>query len=211
MSLYNGGSQQSGKLVVLNTKHLSPAKEPIDPHFVAMEKNAEGKWEEVGTYRNLKAKLVKVTPETKEYKKDGKVVDEKEMVKLLFASEDSDESYLLSLTYRMASRDFFNSLLGLETYDGLEISYYRNKKGFEKLSLKQGGEWVEGKFTYDELKEKIKYVEIRKKMESDPSELNDFLREELKTLNEKISQTPKTEPAHATNSSPAVNDDELDF
>jgi len=209
MSTYSGNNTQSNKLIVLNSRHLDESKNPIPPHFTKSEKGEDGLWSEIGQCTGFKARLVKVSPETKEYKsKDGKTVDTKEMVKLLFASEDSEESYLLSLTYRMASRDLFNSILNLETFDGLDVSAFRNKKGYEKFSLKQNGEYVPGKYTYEEFKAKIKMVEIRKKLESDPTDLNDMLKLELKGVNDKIAKANSGASPAATSKVEVEEDDE---
>lgn len=192
----NYGNNNTGKkLIVLNAIHMDKDKNKVVPHFTEMEK-LDDKWETVRGETPLKGfsgTLVRVTPETKEFKDAaGKVIDVKESVKLLF--DGGEENYLLSLTWRMASRNLFNNLLGLETFDNLNISYYRNPAGYETFSLRQNDEIVKtGLLTNDEVKEKIKKVMLKGKETSDTYDLNEFLKAKLIELNDELSAAPKAE------------------
>jgi hypothetical protein len=192
----NYGNNNTGKkLIVLNAIHMDKDKNKVVPHFTEMEK-VDDKWETVRAETPLKGfsgTLIRVTPETKEFKDPtGKVIDTKESVKLLF--DGGEENYLLSLTWRMASRNLFNSLLGMEKFDNLNISYYRNPSGYETFCLRQNDKIVKvGLLTNDEVKAKIKKVMLKGKETSDTYDLNEFLKGKLIELNEEISAAPAAE------------------
>lgn len=209
MRIYNNNNQNSGKLIVLNSVHQDREKNQLVPHFTESEKQPDGSWQVVRAETPLKGfggDLIRVTPEVKEFKKDGKVVDTKESVKLLFKS--GEESYLLSLTWRMASRNLFNNLLGLERFDNLKISYWRGTSGFENLSLYQNDVLVRnGLLTNDEMKEKIDKVMIKGKETSDTYRLNQYLKEELVKLNDEIAAQKPVAPS-APAAAPKVESDE---
>ncbi len=197
MSTYSGSNKSTGPLIVLNSKHMDEKKAPLVPHFTKSAKQEDGTWKVIGDCTGFTGKLVRVSPETKTIKDDkGKITAVKEMVKLLFQSDDSDESYLLSLTYRIASRDLFNSILNLEDLETpIDISYSRNKNGYEKFWLNQNGSAVWGKYPYEDLKAKIKMETKKGITTADNEELDAFFVEKLKEFNEKLAKVPASAPA----------------
>lgn len=213
MSTYSGNNTQSrGPLIVLNSKHMDEDKNDIAPHFVKSEKQPNGNWEVIGQCTGFTGRLIRVSPEVKEIKKDGKVVGTKEMVKLLVASDDSDETYLLSLTYRISTRDLFNTILNIEdTAAPIDVSYTRNKGGFEKFWLKQNGKNIHGKYPYEELAAKVKKLVVNKQNITDSGELNDFLRDELKAFNERLSKAPAPAPVKQEYKQVEQDEDEIPF
>ncbi len=56
------------------------------------------------------------------------------------------ETYCLDLTYRIASRQLFNAVIGLTNPNNVQISIYENKGGYEALSLWQDDKMAPWKF-----------------------------------------------------------------
>lgn len=221
MRHYTTNSTNNGKLIVLNTVHQIKNKETgevtqVKPYFSESEK-VDGKWSVLKTEKPLEsftADLTRVTLETHEIKKGDKVIDTKESVKLLFRSPDDSESYLLSLTWRMATRNLFNTLLGLQSFDNITISYWRNTAGYETFSVKQNGvPFKDGLLSFDEVKEKIKKVMFKGKEQTDTTELEAYLKDKLVELNEEIAAAPKSAPVEkpAASAEQAEEESELDF
>lgn len=213
MSTYSGSNKSTGPLIVLNSKHMDEKKNPLNPHFTKSAKQEDGTWKVIGECTGFTGRLTRVSPETKEIKgPDGKIIATKDMVKLLFQSDDSDESYLLSLTYRIASRDLFNSILNLTDLESpVDISYNRNKNGYEKFWLNQNGSAVWGKHPYEELKEKIKMVTVNKVKQADNTEIDTFFADELRAFNESLSKSPLPAKQEYKNVSDEDEDSKVPF
>jgi len=81
----------------------------------------------MGQYDRFSGNLKRIVPKVKEYKKEGKVIDAKDVVAIFL--EDGEDTYMLELTYKISTRNLFNRFLNLNTFENLEISYWRDDKG----------------------------------------------------------------------------------
>lgn len=190
MALSNGNNRQDGSVKFLTYRTTDKNKVEIEPCFETSEK-VDGVWTVTGTFTRFSGNLEKVTPLTKEFKKDGKVIDTKEIVE--FRVRDGDELYIISFTYRVATRMLFNATLNLESFEDIEISASRNKE-WDNLWLKQGGKNVRGRYVKEDLPA-VEEVTVGKKLIRSYDPVNTFFRDELEKLGEKIGKTPKREVA----------------
>lgn len=111
--------------------------------------------------------------------------------------EDAGEVYNVDLRFNLISRNIFNSLFNLDSFENLNFSLYENKteKGvFPAVSIKQNDSRVDWKYKLDELP-KIKKVKVGKKEAIDSSELDEFFLKHLEELVAKVDAAPKVESA----------------
>lgn len=105
-------------------------------------------------------------------------------VVLYLRDKESNETYSLDLTYRIATRSLFNSLLSLKSNEGLSISIYRSKKGYESFYLTQNAVKVGWKFENREDLPEAEVIKDRKGtvIKTDYGAVDDFFEAELKAL-----------------------------
>lgn len=218
------GHQQTGKLIVISALSNEKSKQlqyypegatfyldsdgQVVPHFFEVEK-INGVWgptDRMATNANemltaFTGDLVKISLEKKEFYSPGtkKLSAIKESVKMLFRS-DATESLLFSTSFKISSRNFLNNLITLDTFDDLKVKIFRNKAGFETLMLLQHNELVrDGLLSNEEAKAKIKINVVKGIETSDPTELNDFLKEKVLELAKKLEASRATyQESHAT-------------
>jgi hypothetical protein len=150
-------NQDNGKLLVLRIQNKTTdlktgVETPLSPHQFEISEKIDGKW----TVRpelesRVSGNLSKIQIEEKEY--EGNPY---KAFKFYLNDSETNETYLLDLRSTMVSRNLFNSLLALETFDGLQISLYnktskKDGKDYTNVSLWQGENMVKGKFSLDEL------------------------------------------------------------
>lgn len=180
MALANGKFKNDGPLIFLSTqsKTVVEGKEvEIEPRFLVSRVGADGKIAKTDeTYTEISGDLTKIDFKEREF--NGKA--SKHAVLYI---KDGKETYHLDLTYRISTRSLFNALLALENADGIKISVYRSKKGYESFALRQGDELVKWKH---ELATLPKADELRDKkgvlVKTDYTEVDTFFENELKEL-----------------------------
>lgn len=204
--------QNTNAKIYLNAKHVQD-KKPIDPHFERKAKNPEtGKYETIERPTWVSGTLTRVFPKDSVFIQDGK---EKKVKMVDVEIKDGDDTYVLSLNYRRATRDLFNKLITLESFDNIKISYTRNKKSFDTMYLDQNGQSVrDGFLTYDEMKAKTtKYLDGNDEEQTNYNELNKFLQGKLEELNVEITgvATAASSPEKEGAKAEVEEDDSLPF
>jgi hypothetical protein len=202
MALGNDNNDR-GDLIVLDLKTRDENLQNIDPVFV-IRKKIDSKWENTGTCKKFTGRLKRVFTKVQEYKKDGKLISSKPKADLYF--EDGNETYLLSLGYKISTRGLFNRLLNLTSFSNLEVNCWRDDKGYDVVTLRQNGQSVKGKFSRDEIPapEEFKRKGI---VERDYEKVDLFFKEKLDELNEKV-KTTKAEKVEKVEK--YIEDDYLD-
>lgn len=194
-------NEDRGDLIILEFKTSDADKKPIKPEFSIRRKNPEtGKYEPQGSVYEFTGNLKTVVTKVKEYKKDGKIIDSKEVVDLYF--QDGEETYLVPFSYRIASRSFFNRLLNLTSGENLKVLCFRDDRGYEVVVLYQNGTIVKGKYSRDELPKPQEFVR-KGKTERIYDEVDAFMKAKLDELGSKI------KPGHSQKevSAPSKEDD----
>lgn len=212
-------NKEQGNLIILDFKTTDADRKPIKPGFSIRKKNAEtGQYEVLGNESEFYGRLKTIVTKVKEYKNsDGKVIDSKEVIDLYFADDELNETYLVPLSYRIATRGFFNRLLALETFDNLKVLTFRDDKGYEALVLYQNGVVVKGKYTKENLPKPEEFTR-RGKTERIYDQVDAFFKEKLNDLAErvkpniyaKVSEPAPVKVAAAT-SNVNRDEDEIDF
>lgn len=190
----NSGSNNDSKLIVLTPKAQDKDKNLVKPYFQVAEK-VDDKWvvSDDKTIDRVSGKLKRVVAKEKVFSKNGQVIDTKDVVELYVDDVETNETYLISFNYKISTRRLFVRLLALNSFDNIQISYWRDKEGYDVLTLRQNDELVKAKYTKEEMPES-KEVTVNKVKMRDNSELDAFLKEELLKLNDKIQSGPKPEP-----------------
>ena len=193
MSLGNTNNNNN-KLSILKIKTRDAEKHDIPPYFSVSEKNAEGKWTEVSQVKDLAADLVRVEVGEREF--EGEPYNE---IKLTFEDKNLQESYLLDLRMNLLSRNIFNSLFSLSSFENIELGLYqkRGEKTYPAVSVKQSGQRVDWKYKLDE-QPKMNKVLVGKKTVVDSTELDEFYVEKLKELAARVKGGTKSEPTVGT-------------
>lgn len=105
--------------------------------------------------------------------------------------KDKNEVYFVAIPYTYLGRNIMNSLLGLKSFSGLELSVYKGKPktegkpGFSSSALRQNSELVFGKYEYKDLP-KITKVKVNGEEIGDTAEINAFFGKEIESLSEII-------------------------
>jgi hypothetical protein len=224
MALGKTNNQDNGKLLVLRIQNKTTdpktgVETPLSPYQFEISEKIDGRW----TVRpelesRVSGHLSKIQIEDKEY--EGNPY---KAFKFYLNDPDSNETYLLDLRSTMVSRNLFNSLLALESFDNLQVSLYnktskKDNKDYTNVSLWQGENMVKGKYSLDELPkpEEIKNKQGKLLMRK-YDELDEFFAKHLTELNKKISGKPspkneakKTEPKTSQDAG-ELTDDRVPF
>lgn len=179
MALSNGNAF-NGDLIFLNMRSQDKDGNKIAPHFQIAKASpgAPGERSKIlptgETATKVSGNLLRPRFTTREYKG----VDNKHVILYL---KDGDETYSIDCTYRISTRALFNAILSLTDPDGVEISVYESKKGYEALSLWQNRQLVPWKFDgrKGEIPEAIT-VMFKGKEQHDYTPIDDFFEAELK-------------------------------
>lgn len=183
--------QNDNELIILKLKTADAEKKPVPVHFEVTKKVGD-KWSAVAETKEVSGTITKV--ETYEREWEGVVTP---LVKVYLEDAEAKESYLLDLRYNMLSRNLFNTLLSLESFDGVKIGVYERKKGdktYPAVSVRQNDQLVNWKYKIEELPA-IEKVQVGKKEITNFDNLNDFFIEELKALGERVKGGQKSVPA----------------
>lgn len=219
MSLGKKSNLPEGELMYLRIKTKDQDdKEVIPAVFTVSKKNQESnKWETVPKTESavsgdlFRIDLGKGVYQEKEYK----------TVKIYLRDNKENEIYVLDLRYNLLSRNLFNSLVNLTSFNGISISLYKTKgkkpenkdKEFSAISIWQDDAIVKGKFRSEEMP-KAEEVKNSKGvvLQRDFSALDDFLEKELAELKVKLekAKTPTTIETHETVSIEDATDEDGD-
>lgn len=209
-----GSNNNDSKLIILTPKSQDKDKNKVKPYFEVKTRVGD-KWETSEDKPDrFSGRLKRVVAKEEEFKRGGVVIDTKDVVELFVDDEETNETYLVKFNYRIATRRLFVRLLGLETFDNIQVSYWRDKEDYDVLTLRQNDEVVKAKYTKEEMP-LSKEVTVNKVKMRDNSELDAFLKEELLKLNDKISASSKAAPQKAVRTkvvdSGEVKEDDIPF
>lgn len=221
MALSNGKATGGGPLLFLSPRSKDKNKQDVPPHFEVGRVNAEGKIENDPTLNvtSVSGDLFKMEFKQREY--EGTITEEVVFYLRDKSTGESGESYRLPIRFGISGRALFNSFASLAEgtdFSGLQIDYYRNKKGYETFALKQHGEKVSWKYELDALPQplEIKHPTTGKVLQRDYSAVNEFLKKELVKIADKVnkgtSPSAKTqEPTAPSPTSQGKPDEDVPF
>ena len=188
----NQNSQSTRKLLILKLRSKDEAGKALVPNmFQVLEKNAaDGKWVARPELQpRVSGNLVRVELDEGEYQgtKYG-------VVKLYLEDAAADELYLLDMRYNHLSRNLFNSLANLTSFNDLSISNYSTKskkdgKEYANISLWQGKNMVKGKTEFTALPQPmvIKHPKTDAVISRDFTDVDAFFKPQLEELSIKVS------------------------
>lgn len=169
-----------------------------EPYF-AFKQKVDGEYKVVQKDKGFSGNLEKV--ET--YEREWKGVKSTN-VKITLV--DGEEKYVWDTPFSILSRSVFNTLLGLESYEGLKFTIYltkpnpaKNGARYPQVSLWQNEQLVKWKYGMDELPA-VKKVRVKGQDMSDTEDVDNFF---IKELNNKFSGKA-TAPAKKTEAAPAA-------
>lgn len=187
MAFGRNNSEQNSNLVFLTPKGKVGGKE-IDPVFYARKK-IDGKYEDIKPESAFSGTLVKI-----EHKVATPPAPAQPFDLIVYTVDDEENRYICEFTFKNATRSLFNRTLSLESFEGLEISYFRNDAGFENLGLTQNKQRLKAKYEKGEYPEVtvITNPKTGKEVSKDYEEVNTFFKEKMIELGEKLKGvTPK--------------------
>lgn len=199
MALGKQYKDDGSKLYVLKPVNKDEKKNKVEPHFEVSEKN-NGKWEVTRKETRVSGDLFKVELRESEY--EG--IKYKSVV-LGFRDTSSSvkETYLVDLRFNIASRNLFNMLASLKSFDNLSLSYYQADNGYDRFSLRQGEKLVNWKYEIKDLPKPIEAT-FKGQVMRDYSPVDELFEKELTALAQLLgrpaakSATPASEPVEAT-------------
>lgn len=122
-------------------------------------------------------------------------------VKALFNDPVEKESYLVDFRYTNLSRNIFNSLLALTTFENLGLSLYKktskkDNKEYANAALRQNDVMVKGKFALDAIpKPEVITSKAGVVLQRIFTEVDDFFFAELQALAKRVNSQGKSVPA----------------
>ncbi len=133
----------------------------------------------------------------KENVHDGKTIRSINLTIQGNGADDKDDVYFVSVGETFLGRNLYNSLLGLKSYEDIEIGLYQSRpkagqtKTFASVSLRQYNEPVRG--PYDQKKDMpaVKKVRVNGKDQSDTEELDNWFREKMKAWCKQVNAAAK--------------------
>lgn len=173
------------------------------PLFEIQEKDAEAKYQTIGTATRVEGRLISVYPRENEYQ--GKKIRSTGVV---MYDADAREAYIVSIPYTYLGRNILNSLLGLKDYTApIEIGVYKGKPtekgkalgkdGFSSSAIRQNGELIYGKHEYKTLPT-IPKVQVGDTQIANPAAIDAFYLAEVKVLQGLVKAAqPKAAPVSA--------------
>ena len=211
---FGTGNRSFGPKAVLHSFKIR-TKDLPSPIFEVKRKGADGKYALIPTGKSdaeghpifvtatrVSGNIVSATPKQNTY-------DGKDIHSVNLTLQDGDDVYFVSVDETFIGRNLYNALLGLKTFDDIEIGLYQSKpkpgqtKTFASVSLRQHGEPVRG--SYDQKKDMplVKKVRVNGKDQSDTEELDNWFREKMKAFCKVVNaaapkqvSTPSASEAH---------------
>ena len=188
MAMGNGNKQDDNVVYFLSERS---GKKFDSPHFVVKTKDDTGAIVESTTVKEYSGNLLSVKFGKKYNEKTPKGLElanqygNRDVVRVTLKDEELKEVYSCEFGFSMMTRSFFNSLLNLNTFNNLKVGIYRDKNGYDKLSLRQDDEMVKWKFQMTEIPE-IETMLFKGKELKDYDKVDTFF---LSKLQEKFGQT----------------------
>lgn len=201
MALGKQNQNSDGKLYILRPTTKDAQKNKVDPHFSVLEK-IDGAWKETRKEGNVSGDLFKV-----EIKEVNLPKGKFKTITLGLRDKTSNEAYLVDLRFNLTSRNLFNMLASLNNFDGLSISYYQGKNGYDRYSLRQADTLVPWKYKIEELPKPIEVI-FKGETQRDYTPVDDLFEKELNTIAAKLGNKNEAVPtATAQISSTAADKD----
>lgn len=187
------------KLLIL--KIVTKAPDPLDkqktiPLIPAMFRISE----KVGDVWVIREKLEKDVSGNLvgiEFKKDSYQGESYDLIKIRLRDPEANESYILDLRTSMITRNLFNSLLDLTSYDNLLISLYKREDRknpgtfYTNICLRQGDELIRGKFTNDQVPKAEEIVDSKGRLvKRDYTDIDNFFLNHLAILAKALKSVP---------------------
>lgn len=185
MPLENGRGGNNGPLTFLNPRFKdADGHELKKPYFSVSRRGADDKIEQTDEqYDKLSlVSWIGVQFKIRQGKRGGPV----NHVVLYFGEADGSATYHLDYTYKLPTRSVFNAMCSLQSPHDLNLSIYRNKRGFEAFYLSQGVEETKVPWLFenqDDLPQPYQITDPRdpsKVIETDFSELDAFFEAQLR-------------------------------
>lgn len=187
MALGNNTGKSLTPVIVLKVVDKDKDKKKVLPYF-SVSRKVDGKYVlQAEQYNRVSGTLSRIDVLEKEWKGD------KYNTVSLFL-KDGDETYLVDLRFNMASRSLFNGLASLENYDGISITVYENKTGYQTFGLWQNDKMVKWKYKLDELPVPDS-VTFKGKVQHDYSKVDDFFVKVLQEISGKLGGSQKVTKA----------------
>lgn len=200
--LEDKNNSQNKPLSILKPKLRDDEKKDIvKPYLEIIQKDDHGKWVVTGKTSGVTGRIKRVAHVDKEYTKDGKP-QKYSFVEVYI--EDATDTYKIDFSYKIATRTLFSRLLSLTDGENVEISLWRDDKGFEVWSAKQNGVNIPRKYVKDDLPE-VKEVDDGTQIIKLYGPLNKFFKDELAKWNDSL---PKKSAAKQVVSNPQEVEEE---
>ena len=215
MALGRKDGQSNSNMVFLSPRGKKDGKE-ITPQFFIRRKVGD-KYVEDGSTDRFSGKLSRITH--KSVAPTVATAAPLEIISITMDDEVENERYVAEFTFKVPTRSLFNRILNLKNFDNVEISYFRNKDGWEAFALRQDDQTVTAK--YEKGNPELPEVEVTKKKngteDKDYFEINKFFQEKMIELGrtlDKNNSTARQEAREAVqegSSSQAVSEDDIPF
>jgi hypothetical protein len=191
MALGRNSEQESSSDLVFLSPRAKKDKKDIEPAFFIRRK-VNGEWKEDGSVDRFSGKLVSVNHKIVELPAPAKPLN---LIVVTLEDEEAKEKYVADFTFKVPTRSLFNRLLNLNGTENVEISYFRNKDGYESFAVRQNGETVKAKWDKDDKTVPEVEVTVKKSGEVDKDyfEVNQFYQKKMVELGEALKKAPKTE------------------
>jgi hypothetical protein len=179
--MIGSNNEYTGKVFFVKTV-TKVDKKQVDPYFSFKQKVGD-KYEEVNKSTAFSGNLEKV--ETYEREWEGV-----KSTNVKISVVDGDEKYIADFPFSIVSRSVFNTLLGLESYEGLKFTIYLTKpnaaKGgarYPQISIWQGEQLCKWKYGIEDLPP-TKKVRVKGQDLMDTEDVDNFF---IEKINEKFS------------------------
>ncbi len=142
--------------------------------------------------------------------------DKKVIRSINLTLQDGDDVYFLSVGETFIGRNLYNALLGLKTFEDIEIGLYQSKakpgqtKTFASVSLRQHNIPVRGPFDQKKDMPQVKKLVLNGAPVSDTTELDNWFREKMKAFCVVVNAAAPKQGATAatTSAAPAAHEEE---
>lgn len=192
---FGTGNRSFGPNAVLYSFQIKSKDLPA-PIFKVEKKGSDGQYhpilvkdEKTGestpmTATRVSGNIISASP--KENTHEGKLIRS-----INLSIQDGDDVYFTSVGETFLGRNLYNALLGLKTFDEIEISLYQSRpkppkpgqpasnKTFASVSLRQHGEPVRGPYDQKTDMPQPKKVRVSGKDQTDTEELDNWFREKM--------------------------------
>lgn len=193
MAFGRTNSEQKSNLVFLTPKGKVGGKE-IDPLFFARKK-IDGKYQDIQPESAFSGTLVKV-----EHKLATPPAPAQPFDLIVYTVDDGENRFVCEFTFKNSTRSLFNRTMSLETFDGLELSYFRNEEKFENFGITQHGKPLKAKFAKTEYPAVtvITNPKTGKEVSKDYDEINTFFKDEMVAFGKRLQSAAPSAPVNET-------------